>query len=959
MSDHGPLFSSSLPLGLSQGVSATGWSFILPARCRFLIRLKPHEFQAGIRYNYALFGAKSHLAGAATMVQFKDIAALDNGARFLNVDLHVHSFGASSDVKDTTMTPQAIVEAAVAQGLSVIAITDHNSNKNVDAALTHAEKYAGQLLVLPGVEVTTAHGHLLVYFPPARAGDLNRFLSKLDLVGEMGDQNTHTAKSMADSIAEADRLGALCIAAHIDREKTGFEMLVQGYPNWKRDILTSPGLYGVECDDAANLVWYSDTDTGAAGVERRKLLSARKSAPGLNGRSQLAYVQGSDSHSMARFQNPSPDKPWTRIKLTELSFAALRTALVDPTARVRAKATIPKAIPRLRGLAMTGGFLHGEAIHFSDNLNSFIGGRGTGKSTAIRALAYCFGINDDFGEFDHCPDSIVVYCEDANGILYRYERSKGCEISVKAKEDGAIAEVPTDAFRIEYFGQGELAEVAKDPLNNPQLLQEFLDRHINLRDLIDSEASLVTQLRENAAKLMPLESGAGQLNGKKQALAETEKKLKIAEDGKLRDIVGIQSRIASEKTIRGTADTIQQAYKGGLSLAVLERDYDQIAESAGEVTTDETSVKVLQSIRETIDAANAELKRKADEINVSLKEFSKQMEAHSAALKANHVRMDAEIALKVADLKSKGLAGNIAELDLLLRQKTATGRDISTIEQRAVELTQTRAQRRQLLEQLAGVRSQMTERRKAQLQSINDNLASTITDYLVFVRYDTVGIIDDFVQFILDQMQGSYLQEQTARQLCERVTPSQLAGLVLKRDVAGIATAAGIDVEWAQEIHKRLFLWRVLFELDVLAKQPKPIITVRTRSTPAKEIPVIQLSDGQRHTILLTIAMLAESNVPLVIDQPEDDLDNAFIFSSIVATLRAIKERRQVILITHNANIAVLGDSELILPMHREDDCGKAKHRGSIDGEATKLCVQNILEGGAEAFCRRREIYGH
>ncbi len=158
------------------------------------------------------------------MILFKDIQAIDNGARFLNVDLHIHSYGASSDVKDATMTPQAIVNSAVGQGLSVIAITDHNSNKNVNAALEHAQQYAGRLLVLPGVEVTTAHGHLLAYFAPERTANLAKFLSRLDLVGVMGAENTRTAKSMADVIAEAERLGGICIAAHIDREKTGFHM---------------------------------------------------------------------------------------------------------------------------------------------------------------------------------------------------------------------------------------------------------------------------------------------------------------------------------------------------------------------------------------------------------------------------------------------------------------------------------------------------------------------------------------------------------------------------------------------------------------------------------------------------------------------------------------------------------------------------------------------------------------
>ena len=83
------------------------------------------------------------------MALLKDICVLDNGAHFHNADLHIHSFGASHDVKDSTMTPEAIMESAVRQDLRVIAITDHNSNKNVEAAITYAQaKYPGQILVL-------------------------------------------------------------------------------------------------------------------------------------------------------------------------------------------------------------------------------------------------------------------------------------------------------------------------------------------------------------------------------------------------------------------------------------------------------------------------------------------------------------------------------------------------------------------------------------------------------------------------------------------------------------------------------------------------------------------------------------------------------------------------------------------------------------------------------------------
>jgi len=328
-------------------------------------------------------------------------------------------------------------------------------------------------------------------------------------------------------------------------------------------------------------------------------------------------------------------------------------------------------------------------------------------------------------------------------------------------------------------------------------------------------------------------------------------------------------------------------------------------------------------------------------------------------LKVSHQRMSGEIALKLADLKARGLATDIPGLEALLRQKTNVAREIAVVEQRTNERQECRDQRVRLRADLQKIREDMTARRKAQLVAINTNLRATIRDYVIFVRYDDAGITTDFETFMQAKMTGTYLQDSDIHNICGRVTPSALADLVLERKRDEIAATTQISLEWTDKIIEKLYFWNTIFDLQALAKQPKPVITVKTKSMPSKEIPVLQLSDGQRHTILLTIAMLAESNVPLIIDQPEDDLDNAFIFSSIVTTLRAIKERRQVILVTHNANIAVLGDSELILPMFREDDCGKAKDRGSIDTSATKKCVMDILEGGSDAFERRKEIYSH
>jgi predicted ATPase len=102
----------------------------------------------------------------------------------------------------------------------------------------------------------------------------------------------------------------------------------------------------------------------------------------------------------------------------------------------------------------------------------------------------------------------------------------------------------------------------------------------------------------------------------------------------------------------------------------------------------------------------------------------------------------------------------------------------------------------------------------------------------------------------------------------------------------------------------------------------------------------------------------SDSSAPLIIDQPEDNLDGEFIYHSLVPVLRRAKERRQVIIVTHNANIAVLGDAEQIIALKSTSDKSLIVARGSIDDPATKMLACQILEGSEEAFRRRAGIYG-
>ncbi len=124
-----------------------------------------------------------------------------------------------------------------------------------------------------------------------------------------------------------------------------------------------------------------------------------------------------------------------------------------------------------------------------------------------------------------------------------------------------------------------------------------------------------------------------------------------------------------------------------------------------------------------------------------------------------------------------------------------------------------------------------------------------------------------------------------------------------------------------------------------------------------------QLSTGQKATAVLLLLLL-DADAPLIIDQPEDDLDNRFIVSSIVSSIKDAKKNRQFLFSSHNANIPVLGDADQIVGLSpvvedkvefveiREELCG------SIDTYEVKNLVKEILEGGQEAFEFRREKYG-
>ena len=333
-----------------------------------------------------------------------------NGAIFRRADLHIHSFGevGSYDVSDKGMTPEGIVDVAISENLQVVAVTDHNSIGNVRRAVQHAS--GKPILVVPGVELSTSQGHLLVYCPTPEK--LEGFYGKLKVSGDK--KACHD--TMAQCLKYADEFDEFGICAHIDAD-AGIEKASPKYDTFKQEVLNCTNLLGLEVAHSGNSDWFGHTDVNN---DRRNCAKVRCQHLGHEEHMEIAKVMSSDAHSLGALgRNAKGDKRLTRFKMESLSFDSLRIALTDCAARVRLEDLIPLTVPYFLGMKLEGGFLKDQIVHFSRNLTCIIGGRGAGKSTMLESLRVVSGnMIESYGQGETAKT--IKKCGEDPGVILSF-----------------------------------------------------------------------------------------------------------------------------------------------------------------------------------------------------------------------------------------------------------------------------------------------------------------------------------------------------------------------------------------------------------------------------------------------------------------------------------------------------------------------------------------------------------
>jgi energy-coupling factor transporter ATP-binding protein EcfA2 len=883
--------------------------------------------------------------------------ALASGANFYRGDLHIHSYIASHDVRDSGMTAQAIVDTAIAENLDLIAIADHNEILNVSAAV--AAGSAAGILVIPAVELSTPEGHLLCYFPTVEA--LERFHGRLELA-DRHNQNSRCNTNMMGCLNLADEQGGFGVLAHVDGGN-GLEKKDPGGSPFKVDILCHRALIGIELSSAQSAVSYTRDDEEPLRVEIGKKRIERL---GLGERQYLARILNSDSHTLTALgRNARNDQKLTRYKMTEPSFFALRHALEENDSRVRLEEEVPETTPYVLGAVFGGGFLDRQAIHFSRNLNCIIGGRGTGKSTTFEAIK-CLVVSQtgaDVVDSEVWPNQLHLFWKDEAGQEHSLSRSMGGQLeNLDDSLEGPIS------FDIDCFSQGEASRVREQAKSDPLALMKYLDTFTGVSDALRIEAEAIQSLAEKQSEISKAENIVAQIPQTQRSLSTVQQQLTAFQAAKGSEIMKLQRSLATENGLRTSViESVRE-----ISAAIVNQSVSSLIDDVRSFVVAEGITTGSDEAREIAELADA-FKTKAEQFEYELEEAFKsfksdvkhQMDAW--ALKERPIRDDIEV--KRVSLEQQGVKLDMAHINKLTTDEATLKQTLANLKSWEPELKRLKAEYVNLLAERWAARSSVSSHRQRYAAKATRALGEVLTDLRVKLQYVESGYAQEAVAIIADALNWRTVSHAKARLLITVLTVPGLLDAIAKKRVAtltAILTEDGttqFSKSEAEDIITKLGEPSVKAALEKCHVDDFPKLTVTRNSLGSGGNSVVQrefaqLSLGQQQSVLLALILSSDSKRPLIIDQPEDNLDSEFIFHTFVPVLRRAKERRQVIIVTHNANIAVLGDAEQLIVLKTNRDRSQVVARGSIDDPSARDAACKILEGAKEAFKRRARIYG-
>lgn len=891
------------------------------------------------------------------------------GSRWYKFDFHTHT-PASSDYKRKGESETEWLKALMVEKIDCVAITDHVSGDWIDrlkaayVALDHAAEWYRPLHLFPGCEVTVTTGqtrvHILAIFDPScNSAKISAVLGQCGITEGHGDAEiTCATESIEKVISIINSAGGSAIPAHIDGPKG----LLNGITNTNHEI--ESWLNKIEAAEFVNL---SFLDT----------VNPELSKAGKN----LAKLQGSDAHECSRL-----GKRFSWIKMSRPSIDGLKLALHDHIFCVDNSIDDPNSTPdvflkrltisQMRHCGRIPG--HPAVFNLHPLFNAVIGGRGSGKSTFIESVRLALGREREVENLEKINDDVCSFksgvTKDDTEIFVELQRREESYQSIwkyntapyinKRQEDSWSLDngKPEDRFHISLYSQKQINALA----GNTNSLLEIIDRSSEVnysawKYQFDAELNkflgLCREVRQQQERL----DNKGTLESQKDDLNSD---IESFEQGGHKDIFNAYQTFSLEKQkvekSAGTSGLIQSIDN------ILSEEFAELAlvEEGVDKPDYVTELEVIQeTFKGNLVSVQTELEKLKESITKAEQDREKSINESSWYIKGIEAKQQYDQVVK--EYTERGEELNPEEYESWLTQRNDINNQLDELEKVESNLVSKKVQCDKSLKKLYLLRRRLQSKRQKFIHKVIGGNSYVKMELLPFANKtqiekkfrEHIGVESSFATSIYQDDQANSLLFQL---LSSELTLKGIANEVhkLKNTIRALAygedvTTYRVDNRLKSSLVQKLSQQPEVFD-RLMAWWPDDQLSVEY----AKDIDkgkfenIEKGSAGQKAAAILAF-LLSHGDNPIIVDQPEDDLDNALIYKLIVSQIHENKKRRQIIMVTHNPNIVVNGDAEFVNILHFHAGQVQVLEAGGLCEQAVRDHVCNIMEGGTAAFDKR------
>lgn len=859
----------------------------------------------------------------------------NNGMKWLRIDFHLHT-KADKEFhysEEESKFNGLYIDRLAAEGISIGVITNHNKFDREEYKSLRKAAWKRNIWLLPGVELSVNDGKngvhcLIVFDKDSWLGTdddfINQFLiSVFEGVPNRENENTSCNDNLEKVLGKLDDhrkhgRDSFVILAHVNQSKGFFNELDGG----RIKIIANKDLFRQSVLGFQKLI-NRDTE--------------RNFKTWLDGW-MPAKVHGSDCKSIdtvGKAHVTGDAELKTYIKIGDYNFEALKFALLDKEYRVT---DFPPTITKsyLKSVSFSGGKLNGKTILLSPDLNSFIGIRGSGKSSIIELIRYTLGIdlNQAAADKDY-KDGLIKYILGSGGKVilefhgidnkdYRIEKIAG-QASSLYSVDGKLMDCSLNVVLDNpmYFGQKDLSN--KKDTFEMELIERMIGSHFEQQRQVvkDKEQQVKICLDE----LRKVKSASDQISELEKVIKDAKQKLKIFKEN------GVEEKLRLQTQYENDINRLAQRIKKIEALQIFLTDKLSDTDIWSSLEGCDANNKIFSSVNAILNNGRGIVESISKEI-LQLNETVKKLKEQHALLKDKADSMKEDFAKIKRELNSDSVnPDDFLKFNRILTDSTQKMEELKIVEQKRNEF---KIRLLTLLDNL----NEAWRNEFIALEDDVDRISNASTNLTIQVEFK--GRRNDFLTHFKNFVRGTGMRDIS----CQRIVEQFKDYIEIYKDwdkFKGMLSES-ISSEIIQRFDDNIE--------DLLTFKVGNKVVIKYKG---KDLSRHSL--GQRASALILFLLAQQETHILIIDQPEDDLDNQTIYDEVIREIINLKANMQFIFATHNANIPVLGESEKVIACNFEDASKIDIVEGSIDTPSVQKSIVSIMEGGEEAFNRRKDIY--